>query len=253
MHECGIPYTQSISAASLNQKAGMLDAASSFVSGVVAIGGAAASITSSVRSQPKITELNKDNEQLSNFSTTLTKRKQPETMVGTEDSNDVAAAAKRANLGSDGEARIKSLTSDAHSVTNLAHDQRDKPEEVAKNKAAIECMTPKEAEQFSEKLNTAEENNSRSTHNVSNSMQTTQQQISLFKEVITGFSTGGITVVKTGYTTQANVASANASLYQGQSQQLLGMFNSQAQQATQNQGKVLEELQILAQLNQARA
>lgn len=246
-------YAQSINAASLTEKSGMLDAASSFVSGVVAIGGAAASIGSSAISQPKITELSKDNEQLGSFSTTLTKRKQPGPMAGTENSNDAAAATKRQNLGPDGEARIKALTSDAHSVTTLAHAQRGNPALAAKNTEAIECMTPKEAEKFSEKLNTAEENNSRSTHNVSNSMQTTQQQISLFKEVITGFSTGGITVVKTGYTNQAGIDSANASLYQGQAQQLYGMFSSQAQQATQNQGKGLEELQILAQMNQARA
>ena len=184
--------------------------------------------------------------QLNDFSKQLTQNTlaKPAPIVGTE--------AQRSEPGV--EDRIKLLTSkDADNVTTLANAQKDKTSEQELNRKAIACMTPSEAEKFGSNLTSAEEINSRTTHDINNSMNTTQQQISMFKETITGFTNGALNVSGTGYGTQEKMDQASASLEQSQSQQLYGMYNNQAQQATQNQGKVLEELQILAQLNQARA
>jgi hypothetical protein len=239
-------YKQSMSAADQSQKAGILNAATSFVSGGLAIIGAGMSMTASVRSQPKLTVQSNEKAELNNFSKQLTENTlaKPTARVGTE--------ATRSEPGV--EDRIKLLTStDADNVTTLANAQKNKGSEQELNRKAIACMTPSEAEKFGSNLTSAEETNSRTTHDINNSMNTTQQQISMIKETITGITNGSLTVVSTGCTTQEKTDQATASLEQAQSQQLYGMYNNQAQQATQNQGKVLEALQILAQLNQVRA
>ena len=239
-------YDQSMAAATQSQKVGMMNAATSFVSGGLAIIGAGMSMGASVRSQPKLTVQSNEKAQLNDFSKQLTQNTlaKPAPIVGTE--------AQRSEPGV--EDRIKLLTSkDADNVTTLANAQKDKTSEQELNRKAIACMTPSEAEKFGSNLTSAEEINSRTTHDINNSMNTTQQQISMFKETITGFTNGALNVSGTGYGTQEKMDQASASLEQSQSQQLYGMYNNQAQQATQNQGKVLEELQILAQLNQARA
>jgi hypothetical protein len=251
-------YDQSIGAAKQSQKAGILNAATSFVSGGLAILGAGVSAYSTASSHSQISELNKEKTQLDDFNTKLTARNtaRPTTVASTETADDIAGS-NRARLSTEGANRITQLTSHASSVKNLANAQRDNntghANEQTLNKDAIACMTPEEAKAFGEKLNTAEKINSESTHNVYSQMQTTQQNINLMKETITGITNGSLTVVSTGYTTQEKTDQANASLQQAQSQQLYGMYNNQAQQATQNQAKVLEALQILAQLNQVRA